>query len=200
MKNRILFLMATFALILPLKSKADLLVEPYLSQEIGVQVGKFSSTYLAGADFGGKTSGTGLGVRVGYTFPLVWTALDINMMSAGNATYDDSGFFSDVIKRNNYFIDVGVDLPFLIRGWFGYGFKDTYEFENSTGYSGKFEGTATKFGIGFKFIPFVSLNLEYVMHKYDKVSGSTFTGSFSDYFSKVENNALLVTVGIPLSL
>lgn len=200
MKTKILLLMATFALILPLKSKADLLVEPYLTQEIGVQSARLAPAYFGGIDFGGKTSGTGLGVRLGYTFPLVWTALDINMMSAGNATYDVSGSADDVIKRNNYFLDVGVDLPFLIRGWFGYGFKDTYETENSSGAGGKFEGTATKFGVGFKFIPFVSLNIEYVMHKYDKVSGSSYPLGFSDYFSKMENNALLLSVGIPLSL
>ncbi len=200
MKTKIVLLMATFALILPLKSKADLLLEPYLSQEIGVQDAKFASSYLSGVDWVGKTSGTGIGVRIGYTFPLVWTALDINMMSAGNAAYDTSGYFDDTIKRNNYFLDVGVDLPFLIRGWFGYGFKDTYETKNSGGGSGTFEGTATKFGIGFKFIPFVSLNLEYVMHKYDKASGSSFPLGFNGYFSKVENNALLITVGIPLSL
>ncbi|UOF01423.1 hypothetical protein [Bdellovibrio reynosensis] len=171
--------MAVFALVLGFTSvsQAGLLLEPYLSYEMGT---------MSGAQ-DGKTSGTGLGARIGWTAPVMfWAALD---GSTGTVTSKPDVGADDDGKRTSLYATVGVDFPILVRGWLGYGLMNEVSFDTA----GKVKGKATKIGIGFTGLPFVSLNVEMIKETFDDADGATMDPT-------LDNSATVLSVSLPLDL
>ena len=156
-------------------SHADLMVEPYIGYEMG--------TGSQGTeDF--KLSGTDLGLRLGYHSGLMfWGALDYTM---GSGTIDPDNNPSQDAKRSTLGAVIGVDLPILLRAWIGYGFTNELKLDADT-----LKGKATKIGVGFTALPFVSLNLEVISDEWDDSSG----GGDPD----AKNTSYLVSVSLPLN-
>lgn len=163
-------------------SHAGILLEPYL----GMEMGKYT-TDLSGD---GKTEFTNLGVRVAYTLPvLVWVGLDVNMGMSGKIK-PDSGSASDM-KRTSMGAVVGVDLPILLRGWAGVGFSNELKIDNSV--NTKIKGTYTKFGVGFTGLPFLSLNLEYIIDSFKDTTSDVASGD-ADF----KHSSYMFSVSLPL--
>ncbi|MNL14220.1 hypothetical protein D3C87_1351510 [compost metagenome] len=156
-------------------SHADLMVEPYIGYEMG-------SGSLGSDDF--KVTSTDLGLRLGYHSGLMfWGALDYTM---GSGTIDpDTGDDQDG-KRSTLAAVIGVDLPILLRAWVGYGFTNEMKLDSDT-----LKGKATKIGVGFTALPFVSLNLEVISDEWDETS----SGGDPD----AKNTSYLVSVSLPLN-
>jgi hypothetical protein len=156
-------------------SHADLMVEPYIGYEMG-------SGSEGSQDF--KMTGTNLGLRLGYHSGLMfWVAADY-MMGSGTIDPDNSGSFD--AKRSVLGATVGVDLPILLRAWLGYAFTNDSKTDSDT-----LKGTATKLGVGFTALPFVSLNLEIISDKWDDSS----SGADPD----AKNTSYMLSVSLPLN-
>lgn len=170
-------LLLVFALVLGFTSvsQADILVEPYL----GYEMGKTKNS-------DGKFDGSQLGLRLAYAAPIFfWGGLDYTMGVSATAKPDVGA--NDDGKRSTLYGVVGVDFPILFRAWVGYGFMNEIKFDTA----GKVKGKATKVGVGFTGLPFVSLNLEYVNEKFDEGDAGTIDPEF-------ENNSYVLSVSLPL--
>lgn len=189
-------LLATSLIVFFSYSAHAILIEPYL----GYEAGKSNSTAASdGSKTSSDTTATALGLRLGYKFLLPWVALDYTSVS-GKAKL--SGTESD-FTRSSLGAVVGADLPIGLRVYAGYGFQNESKDKGTNGDPDTVsKGTYTKGGIGFKIIPMVSLNLEYTMHKYNKVNLGAGAGDedISKYFSKVEYNTTMLSLSVPISL
>ncbi|MES2857125.1 MAG: hypothetical protein V4692_14750 [Bdellovibrionota bacterium] len=145
-------------------AKADLLLEPYA----GVGVGSL-----------GTTSGIVtpvVGGRLGYAGTLIDFGVDY---AAGVGGSFKSAKYSSSLLAGF----IGIGLP-LIHFWAGYGFTSSAKVDEADN-----TGTAVKFGLGLRAIPFVSLNLEYVMNSYTKQNGSDIS---------TKSDVVIFSIGIPL--
>lgn len=170
--------MAVFALVLGFTSvsQAGLLLEPYLAYEMGTTSGATE----------GKADGTTLGARIGWTAPVMfWLALD---GATGTITSKPDAGANEDGKRTSLYATVGVDFPILVRGWLGYGLMNEVSFD-----SGKVKGKATKIGVGFTGLPFISLNVEMVKETFDDRDGATMDPT-------LDNSATVLSVSLPLDL
>jgi hypothetical protein len=177
-------------------AKADLLVEPYAGYELGtlnLSYGSGAGITNSGQSFQNSQTGFDLGVRLGYEFPLIFVALD-GMYTSGNvASGSGTGAFSSSsMTRTSVFIDAGVHLLF-IRGYVGYGFVDNTAI--STTLSPSFTGNAIKLGVSFTGIPFIDINLEYIMHSLTNYSISNDPGSY--YSNSGKDNVAMLSVSVP---
>jgi hypothetical protein len=177
-------------------AQAGLLFEPYLGYELTK-----NSITLSETDLPGAATGSNIGLRLGYKAPLFfWVALDASS-GQGRLTYDNSAATDQDMSRTNIGVTAGIDLPLFLRLWVGQGFSDTMELKKS-GATDKFKGTNTKVGLGLSFIPFVSVNIEYLVRKYTEASGSSFTEAspFATLYQKMEQNTVLLSLSVPLNL
>lgn len=189
--------LAAVSLVLTMSSvaQAGILLEPYLGYETGAIEAEFIS--LPGTTLTNKSSGTAMGLRLGYQFLLPWVALDYTTASG---KYDKASLGTDGnYSKSALGAVVGVDLP-LIRGWLGYGFSNSMTAKPSTGGDTTFKGSYTKVGVGFGFIPFVSLNAEYQINKFDKYDSNGIETKVSDTYNKFDYNTVLVSVSVPFDL
>lgn len=152
-------------------------IEPY----IGVG-------FLGDAETGStsdKSSHTALGLRAGTSIVgLAFAGLDASMMKS---KLDFSG--SPKFDRTTIGVVAGIDLP-LIKAWFGYNLKDDWKGDNV---SYDYVGKSTKLGVGFGMLPFIEINLEYLMYSADEVETSSTTVD-SDF----KDNSVILSVSLPL--
>lgn len=148
-----------------------IMFEPYAGYEVG-DAGSNASTY----------KGTTFGARLGFdVIPMFTLGVDYAMGS-----HTQEGILSNTDWSVN---DLGVfamfEFPVLIRAWL------TYSFDTKASTSGvsDMKGTATKIGVGYTGLPFISINLEMVKRNYTEQGSATIDSSSDTY---------LVSVGIPL--
>ena len=187
------FLMIGFAVV---PAKADVLLEPYAGYEVGtlnMTYGSGAGVTNSGQSFQNSQTGFDLGLRLGYEFPLIFAALD-GMYTTGNVGSGSGtgSFSSSSMTRTSVFIDAGVHILF-IRGYVGYGFVDNTAI--STTNSPSFTGNAIKLGVSFTGIPFVDINVEYIMHTLTNYSIQNDPGN--DFTSSGKNNVAMVSVSVP---
>lgn len=178
------------ACLLTVTASAGFLVEPYLG--FGFTSGDFKGNDNTSYDI--STSGVTMGARVGYTMLGFMGGLDYSMATESEWEFEASSTDKYDIKRSNLGVFAGYELPILLRAWVGYDFMSKAEGDSDDG-ALSFEGGATKFGVGFTGLPFVSLNLEYKMFSYDdnKLGSTKLT-------NKLEVNEVLLSVSLPLDL
>ncbi len=193
------------------KSFAGLLLEPY----IGAVGGSYSSETKAGgfsigSPMDSKLSGSAYGGRVGFKFLAAWAAIDYMAMNMSIKYNKPSNTPDGSSSAQFIFADVGVDLPFLFRLYGGYGFSNYFKStgNNSLGVSGEevFKGgSAVKAGIGLSFIPFLSVNIEYIKPTYSKYAltsngASLADGTADDNFKSVDQSITMVGLSFPFNL
>lgn len=180
-------------------AKAGILLDPYLSYEMG----NFDTTYTAGGSLKYDTSGVGFGARVGYTLPLVFFALDYSMSSGKAKVKEDaySAMPDNDFDRSTLYALVGVKLPF-IRGWAGYGFINDVKMKaTATTTESTLKGSAIKVGVGYTGLPIVSLNAEYIMSNFTKLKTDTGDEDISGpTFKDSKNNTILLSISAPFDL
>ncbi|WP_413577845.1 outer membrane beta-barrel protein [Bdellovibrio sp. HCB290] len=162
-------------------AKADILIEPYLGYEMG------SHTDL---DPTAKTELVNMGARLAYKTPvMLWLGLDYNLGVSGK--YKPDGQSDMDAKRNTLYAVAGVDLPILLRGWVGYGVMDEIKMDGTD--NPKIKGKPVKIGIGTTLLPFISLNVEYIMENIDKVETDS-----GDLDPKGKMDSWMLSVSLPL--
>lgn len=151
-------------------ANADLLVEPYL----GYEKGSFKDS------LDDNTSFTNLGLRLAYKAPVMfWVGLDATMSMSGSI----DGLGDPDAKRTTYYGVAGIDLPILLRGWIGYAISSEIKMESPV--SDTVKGKGMKVGLGTTFLPFVSLNLEYLKDTFDEGAGLTEDENHESYMLSV---------------
>ena len=194
-------------------ASAGILIEPYA----GVSQNTFTGTdseSLGSGDSSGKSAPTIVGGRLGYKFAMFWAALDYNSAtgkfksSASAADEGNLGGEHNMLKSQSW-LDVGFDFPIMLRGWVGMGSTNTNIMIDRDAVSGVWsdftlKGSSTKVGLGFSGIPFMSINVEYVMTSYSKAdTSSNFAAiegkdkDISFYFKEFKDNAINITVSAP---
>lgn len=168
-------LLIAITILVSTNASAGILLEPYL----GYNAGKLTQSGSEDADI----TGLGYGLRVGWTLPLLFIALDYSMH---DVDFKDSTGKSSVDVKNLGAV-VGASLP-IIRVWAGYNFSAEGEVE-----ADKFKGSGMKAGVGFKMpiLP-VSFNLEYIINEYDEMNGMSFA-------NKMESKTVFLSVSAPFS-
>jgi hypothetical protein len=188
-------------------AKAGILIEPYG----GYAAGNFNSTMkvtpftAADANFSGGIAGG----RLGLSFFGLWVAGDYMSFSPSMTVNKPSGVTVSSISNKMAFVDAGFDFPFLFRFWGGYGVSNYLNYTSSNGTNG-FEdtasgGTATKLGIGFKFLMFLSVNFEYINPTYKSLSSnkdgvSIYNGDMDARMSEYTAPFTVMTLSFPLTL
>lgn len=178
-------------------AQAGFMIEPYLGYDSSTLVLEQKSS---GTDSGGKVSGVRPGLRLGYTLPVfVWFALDYSMLTgatvAGNTSSGDGK-----VDSSNLFVDVGFDFPVLARVWAGVGAMNTAtkKPDSSGAASDLTFDSAIKLGVGFKMIPFVSLNIEYYTMNLKELETNGTKISVDSTYKAATDNGFLVSLSVPL--
>lgn len=175
----ILALLSAFILVGAAQTaSAGVHLEPY----VGYAKGSWEQG-AAGADY----TGVVYGGRLGYT--MLGLAGGVEYMG-GNLS-DDAVISSDITPAD-LGLWVGYTFPILIRAYATYFFEAKSSFKNVTGTS-KVEGTGMKLGVGFTFLPFLSVNLEYLTNEFDENQNGALT-------TKINSKATMVTLSVPLDI
>ena len=187
-------LVASFVFVAGFSAHAGFLIEPYL----GYDFGTYNTTATVG---GGKSSsdtkGTVFGARLGYEFMIPWVAFDY---STGSGKASVSGASDVDYTKTGMGLVVGASLP-IIRIWAGYGFSNKYTIKGTNGDPNTdFKGTYTKAGLGFSLIPFIDLNAEYIMNKFEKFNPGTSEVNIKDVYSNHDYNTVMISLSAPFSL
>lgn len=187
--------LATIAIALGISSfaHAGILIEPYL----GYEMGDLKRAQPLSSEFTDKLSANGMGMRLGYKFLLPWVALDYTTFS-GKAKNGDPALTDYDYTKSQLGAVAGVDLP-LIRGWVGHGFSNNFT-QKDAGGDVKYTGTYTKVGVGFGFIPFVSLNAEYIINTYEKIDIGGTELQVKNIFDTFDHKTLLFSISAPFNL
>lgn len=185
MRKGILIILAMITMIYYAdKANAAFLLEPYVGSQI-------ASTYDIDGGADGDLSGTVIGAKIGYTqmgfnFGLngqraSWN-LDPEVGSDSDYTFTRLGAF------------VGYDTMIGIRLWGEYIFS--FEGVNDDDSDSKLtEGSGTSFGVGYKVIPFLSLNFEI-----SNLATAKAETSVLEYVSDRAYTSYVLSVSLPFSI
>ena len=165
-------------------SYAGILIEPQLGYVLtgsysgGITLNGTSATVnhsYNGAEYGARLGYEFLGVMGGLNYSHSSPSLDCKSCSP-SVTWSNS--------RNDIGIFAGYDAPLFIRAWLAYNFssKSTATQTTTGSTNGDYlKGSSTELGLGFKFIPFISINLIYRMMNYTSENVSNVNYTVSGY-------------------
>jgi hypothetical protein len=178
MKYFVRSLLVVSTLLVAQSSFAGILVEPILGYGMGSYKQGAAKGEITGLQFGGR-AGFGLG-------PIILAA---DIMTGSNEIKPDGGVAGDADVTSMGLTALFSPPVLPLRVWAGYAF----DVEAKPEVGGKLEGTALKVGAGYSMIPFVSVNLEYIMTTFDKSAGVALT-------DKMKANTVFVSVSVPLGI
>lgn len=176
MKNILVLLAIVFSSV----ASAGILIEPQLGYVLS---NKFAGTMTYSGPASGsmaideKTTGVGYGARLGYSMLGFMTGLNYGHLS-GKSTDNTDGSKDDV-KGTNLGVFVGYNAPVLFRAWLAYNFSAKSEISTST-----FKGSSTEVGLGFKGMPFLSINFIYRMYDFTKMNSNSMDFTVSNFKPK----------------
>lgn len=185
----ILFIILSITVPFTTTAQAATLLEPYVGTHLNSTYTNESNTCtsscsgsLTSSAVGGRLGFQNLGLMLGLNGKRAWYDFENVSDSLGEASTTTLGFF------------VGYDFPILLRAWFEYVISGRADWQDSDDVSWKV-GSGKTFGIGYKVIPFVSLNLEFGSLKFTEQDAA---GVATDI--DVTLNTYMLSVSIPLSL
>jgi hypothetical protein len=190
--SKLLTVIALFGCFVSSAANATFYIEPYAGYEQGTL--KMQETYTlngvkkTGED-GASEHGVIYGGRVGLSFLMI--TLGGEYQGGAPVVNGNTGH-----TMQDYGPFLQVSIPFVtVRGTYFMGSEWKVK---GTSSSVTYSGRGFKGGLGFSFIPFVSVNLEYVSVKYDEAESS----KSSLKFQSVDNsrNGVILSLSVPLDL
>ncbi len=182
------------------------MVEPYVGYE---GLGSTNQTFSGTSTSLGTMSGVSVGGRASIGFAeMFFVGADFSYdpsLSISPPSGTTSEFSS--ISKTKLGVVAGVDVPmFPLRVWGGFNFLDklnatdiTGGISNAANSQSTLGGSSIKGGIGFKLIPLVSINVEYIYSTYNSItSGGTVTNFASG--DSITHSNFLFSVSLPLML
>ena len=181
------------------RAQASFLVEPYIKYSLGT----FSITSTAlNQTFEYDANAAGAGLRAGYTFSPqpIFLALDFTQSFGGKLKSKTAGVSdSDNGQETQVFAIIGGDFP-TVHAWLGYAFINELSGDTNGVTSTYKGGDAIKAGFGFKVLPVLSINAEYVLSTYKKIKDSSGENDLSANGVKdAKAHALVLSVSAPLA-
>ena len=162
-----------------------LLLEPY----VGYHFGSFKDNSGAGSGSTESFNGFGFGARAAMTLTDMFFA-GVDFAMAPLTLEADSGDTDIDYMSLGAVVGVGVSD---FRFWGGLNFINEFTFvDDSTG-----SGMGFKIGAGYKFIPLLSLNVEYLINPINESCDAD--DNCADINSDVSANSFFVSVSAPLS-
>lgn len=187
-----------FLLMIQMTAKAGLMLEPYLGYDFGQMDYQFKSGTRQLTD---KTTNTALGARLGYKFLIPWIAVDFNLGSGKNTADSNSGQQDQDFSKTSLGVVVGADLIMGLRIFGGYGFTNEMKLKGvNNAADEKYTGSYTKGGLGYKIIPMLAVNAEYIMHKFAKYDNGTTNRDMDAVYKSFDYNTVLISLSVPFSL
>lgn len=188
---------ALITFVLTSSAYAGFLIDPYVGYELGSFSTKFKDS-LGGAKGTGTSNGFALGSRAAYAFPsMIFVGLDLDLSFITFKT--DGASTDDPATRTALYITGGAEFPVIgLRTYLGYALVNSLIFDNTSGtaFSG---GTNIKLGVGYKFVPMLAVNLDYIMRTYSNISSAAITsGSVSDYYEYFNDNTVMISLSMPM--
>jgi hypothetical protein len=205
-----------------LSANAYILVEPRL----GLEMGNFNYSQVTNTDDGfgvavpgtqvnytGKTSGTSLGVKLGYVFDVgLYLGLENQTLLSGKLKFgnDSSGTAVEdmTLKKPLSSLLIGYYFPQWAQVTYGYIFSNDISISNSTTSEFRFKGgTGHLLNVGIALFPYVNLNVEYMTqtHKQhsNEITGGNLglnTTEIGTFYGDVTSNSLNVYFSFPLAI
>jgi hypothetical protein len=194
MKSLVVF--AFFAL--ASSANANLMLEPYAGYYLGTETTTVRAT---GVDGKSTSDAAAFGARLAFEKMGLWGGLDYMYAPDHNVKYTlPSGLRDTTATRSILFIAAGYDFPIVrLRVFGGYGVLDEWRGSTNATHTGTYSGTAIKGGIGFKPIPLLAINLEYIKHNFTKYK--SFNGREVDIgqsYSNFNASGWFLTASLPL--
>jgi hypothetical protein len=178
---------------IPSQSWAGILLEPY------VGYGLFGSFSRSGTDLG-SYNGFGFGGRGGITIlDTLFGAVDFSSFPSLGVDTTTSSVLGGGTANTKLGLVAGVNIPILpFRFWVGYNFLDKMN-NTYSGQENSLSGHSFKLGAGFKLIPLVSLNAEYIITNYNDLSaaGTSIPLPGGD---SITGKMILFSASVPLSI
>ncbi len=169
------------ALMLSASVSQAIYIEPYLGI-YGVGTSKMTLPSVKDSEL---TGSLGLGLRFGYSLMGIAFGVDYDTSTIDSK---DTGGTTIKVKTNNLGVFASVDVPVLpVRAYATYVLDAKNTPDGSTS---DFKGKGFKIGAGFTGLPFVVINLDYYMIKYDDVAGVT---------SDLDSKMAVLSVSLPLN-
>mgnify|MGYP003685966597 CR=1 FL=1 len=181
-KQLVLFLALMTVFYSASNAQAGFLIEPFAGIEMG------STSEDNNGDSGDMTGNT-MGARVGWQNAGLMAGLDYRMMNwtiEGDPDDSDASF-------TQMGLFVGYDFPMMLRLWGTYVFS--MEGEDDDSGNEITDGSGLNLGIGYKVMPFVSLNLEIGSTKTTKLKSGSNEIDFD-----LKYNSYLFSVSFPISI
>lgn len=180
--------------LMSLQSQAGVLVEPF----VGYDQEKTEATPTVGSDFTVTNKGLNYGARLGYRFSQgLWLAGEYTL-GHGDSESSQAGASSSTYTKSIAGAVIGYDVN-RFRFWGGYGFSAKSTVKDDSGET-DFTGTVLKVGAGYKALNRLSLNLEYVIPKFNEFEAGGIKGDISTVFSKFDSSAVSLSLSFPFDL
>jgi hypothetical protein len=169
---------------------AGLYLEPYVGMEMGTSKGTVIAPVAGTITEDEKLSGVNFGAKVGLSLAMISYGIDY---MTGSLTGKDQSTPAAADTKNDV-TDMGlyarVGLPFV-------SFSATYflssKLENS---QAELEGGGYKVGVGFKFFPFISINVDMIAINYDE--GKNSAGTFTS--ADVDRKSFMLGLSFPIDI
>ncbi len=176
---------------------AGLLLEPYL----GYESGSFSVETAAGAKGDATTKGMSFGGRAAVTFPMMFVGVDYQTGTT-DALFDGDST-SETYTRKTLYLVAGARTPMGLRLFAGYGLMNslTYKIKSLDSNAVFSGGTTFKAGLGYQFIKFLALNVEYISRTYTTLKIDSFPDfGFKDFYKKFDDSGVFLSLSVPLEI
>lgn len=188
-------LLSLLIFILGVQAKAGVFVEPFL----GYDQSTLKTTDVGGTTDGSTNSGMDYGARLGYELNQgLWFAIDYTAGS-GKSKSDTAGTLDSDYTKSALGAVIGYNVG-RFSFWGGYGFSDSIKITQSGTADTDFSGTNMKVGFGIKAVPHVSVNLDYIIPKYTKITQSGVDYDVSTFYSKFDASGFMLSVSFPFEL
>jgi hypothetical protein len=183
-------------------------VEPYAGYGL---LGGMDATTNNVTTNSGNFTGFGMGARAGATLlsGLIFGGLDVSYYPSyrysKSATDINIAEIDSGTKNMKLGLVAGVNLPILpLRAWVGFNFidrlTDSYILSGTT-YDAVIKGNSFKLGVGYKVLPILSLNAEYIMASFGTIERTlTATGvTNTTTTTSLSHKLLFLSASVPLS-
>ena len=178
------------------------IAEPYLGYAL--TGGATTKTATTSTD-SGKFTGLAVGARALASYQMFFGGLDFSLSPLSHSPATATGTTFTSVSSMKLGIVAGVELPMLpLRFWLGYNFMNTQSMtQPAVGAVAasdlSLSGSGIKLGVGYKVIPLVSVNAEYIMSSYGSAKNALGVQQFATGQS-ISVNSFLLSVSVPFTL
>jgi hypothetical protein len=166
------------------QAQAGFLLEPYFGTHMNSQ---YKSNNCS-SDCEKDVTGTAMGARVGFQSMGLMLGLDAKMAALDVQDSDDP------LNYNRYGFFIGYDFPIMLRLWYTHHLSQSTELDSNNPVTYNM-GSGYTIGVGYKLMPFVSLNLEVGNDNYDQLEqGSTKVDA------DIDVNTYMLSLSFPISI